>query len=228
MGQTPPSDSPDAFSCPLCGQGTTVLYHADRMRDYFRCSFCCLVFVPERFHLDPAAEKAEYDLHENRPDDPGYRRFLSRLTEPLLARIGSGKTGLDFGCGPGPALPAMLAECGHAVDRYDPFYFDDPSVFGKSYDFICATEVVEHLRHPGREFDRLFAMLKPGGWLGIMTKRVIDREAFRRWHYIRDRTHIVFFSRETFEYLAERFRAELVFAGSDGVLMRKGTAGPMS
>ncbi len=196
-------------------------FHADRHRAYLRCSTCFLVFVPERFHLDPAAEKAEYDRHENRPDDPGYRRFLSRLTEPLLERIGAGKIGLDFGCGPGPAIPAMLEEHGHVVERYDPFYFDDPAVFGKTYDFICATEVVEHLRNPGRELERLFSLLKPGGWLGIMTKLVIDQEAFQRWHYIRDLTHIAFFSRETFEFAAGRFGAELEFLGKDVVLMRK-------
>lgn len=212
---------PNISLCPLCGGAAVENFHADRHRAYLRCSTCLLVFVPERFHLDPSAEKAEYDRHENRPDDPGYRRFLSRLTEPLLERIGAGKIGLDFGCGPGPAIPAMLEEHGHVVERYDPFYFDDPAVFGKTYDFICATEVVEHLRNPGRELERLFSLLKPGGWLGIMTKLVIDQEAFQRWHYIRDLTHIAFFSRETFEFFARRLGAELIFAGKDVVLMRK-------
>ncbi|MFP4033728.1 MAG: class I SAM-dependent methyltransferase [Desulfococcaceae bacterium] len=212
---------PNISLCPLCGGAAVENFHADRHRAYLRCSTCLLVFVPERFHLDPSAEKAEYDRHENRPDDPGYRRFLSRLTEPLLERIGAGKIGLDFGCGPGPAIPAMLEEPGHVVERYDPIYFDDPAVFAKTYDFICATEVVEHLRNPGRELERLFSLLKPGGWLGIMTKLVIDQEAFQRWHYIRDLTHIAFFSRETFEFFARRLGAELIFAGKDVVLMRK-------
>ena len=207
--------------CPLCDFGNCPLFFEDRNRVYRRCARCGLIFVPERFHLDREAEKAEYDLHENRPDDPGYRRFLSRLAEPLLERIGPRRKGLDFGCGPGPALAAMLAERGHAVDLYDPFYFDDPSVFEKSYDFICATEVVEHLRYPGREFERLFQILKPGGWLGLMTKLALGRESFRRWHYIRDLTHIAFFRRETFEYLGERFRAETSFVDRDAILMRK-------
>lgn len=221
MMQESLAQRPDISPCPLCGGTAVENFHVDRDRAYRRCHDCCLVFVPAPFQLDPIEEKARYDLHENDPDDPGYRRFLLRLTEPLLERIGTGKTGLDFGCGPGPALPAMLAEHGHVVDRYDPFYFDDPAVFYKSYDFICATEVVEHLRRPGRELGRLFSLLRPGGWLGIMTKMVIGREAFRRWHYIRDLTHISFFSRETFEFVAERFGTELIFVGKDVVLMRK-------
>jgi SAM-dependent methyltransferase len=221
MMQESLAQRPDISPCPLCGGTAVENFHVDQDRSYRRCRDCHLVFVPAHFQLDPVEEKARYDLHENDPDDPGYRRFLSRLTEPLLERIGPSQTGLDFGCGPGPALPAILAEHGHVVDRYDPFYFDDPAVFYKSYDFICATEVVEHLRRPGRELGRLFSLLRPGGWLGIMTKMVIGREAFRRWHYIRDWTHISFFSRETFEFVAERFGTELIFVGKDVVLMRK-------
>ena len=33
--------------------------------------------------------------------------------------------------------------------------------------YNTATEVVEHLRHPGKELDRLWSLLKPGGNLGI-------------------------------------------------------------
>ncbi|GIS59730.1 MAG: hypothetical protein CM1200mP2_19550 [Planctomycetaceae bacterium] len=36
---------------------------------------------------------------------------------------------------------------------------------------------------PGEELDRLWGCLSPGGVLGIMTKRVLDHEAFSRWHY---------------------------------------------
>ncbi len=54
-----------------------------------------------------------------------------------------------------------------------------------------------------------------------MTKLVIDKEAFRSWHYIRDMTHISFYSRPTFEYIAEQFNAELTFISSDVILLMK-------
>ncbi|MGB2360319.1 MAG: methyltransferase, partial [Porticoccaceae bacterium] len=63
--------------------------------------------------MSSAAEKAIYDQHQNSPDDLQYRRFLSRLTEPLLERLGPCSRGLDFGCGPGPTLSVMMAEQGH-------------------------------------------------------------------------------------------------------------------
>ena len=91
----------------------------------------------------------------------------------------------------------------------------------KRYDFICATEVVEHLRDPAHTISALFGMLKDRGWLGLMTKLVIDREAFINWHYIRDLTHICFYSRQTFSYVARRFQASLQIVDNDVILLRK-------
>lgn len=179
-----------------------------------------LAFVPKPYWLGPEDEKAVYDLHRNDPKDEGYRKFLSRLSTPFSERLAPNRKGLDFGCGPGPALPFLFEAHGHAMDRYDPYYQNDPSVFGRTYDFICATEVVEHLRDPHKEFDQLFRMLKRGGWLGIMTKLVIDKDAFSRWHYIRNMTHVCFYCRETFQYLAKQFQADLVFLEKDVILFR--------
>ncbi|MCP4132135.1 MAG: class I SAM-dependent methyltransferase [bacterium] len=207
--------------CPLCGSSDIDAFFEDKKRVYRRCSFCKLVFVPERCHLSAADEKAEYDLHENDAQDQGYRKFLSRLSRPLLEKLDANQKGLDFGCGPGPALSVMLEEHGHQVDIYDPFYYNDPLVYNKKYDFICATEVAEHLREPNKEFTALFQMLKQGAWLGIMTKMVIHKQAFSTWRYAHDMTHICFYSRSTFEYIANRFNSELEFIGNDVILLKK-------
>ena len=207
--------------CPLCSSKELELFFEDKKRIYRRCFYCQLVFVPKRYWLSAKDEMATYDLHENDIRDQGYRRFLSRLSTPLLEKLDSKQKGLDFGCGPGPALSALLEEKGHQMDLYDPFYYINPSVFYKKYDFITATEVVEHLRDPDRDFSTVFKMLKRGGWLGIMTKLVIDERAFSQWHYIRDMTHICFYSRTTFEYIAQRFNADLSFVGKDVILLNK-------
>jgi SAM-dependent methyltransferase len=207
--------------CPLCGSDDVTSFFEDGTRCYLRCLFCRLVFVPQLYWLKREDEKAIYDLHENDAEDLGYRHFLSRLSVPLLEKLERKQRGLDFGSGPGPALSGMLEEHGHHVDLYDPFYCNDPAVFKKKYDFICATEVVEHLREPQREWAALFTMLKPGGWLGIMTKMVRDKHAFSTWHYIRDKTHISFYSQSCMLYLAAHFNAELTFLSSDVILFHK-------
>lgn len=214
----------DKHQCPLCRSGEVDLFYADKNRNYLCCSFCKLIFVPRDFWLSGEDEKAIYDLHQNDAQDMGYRRFLSRLSTPLLEklkRLGGKQRGLDFGCGPGPTLSTLFEEQGYQMDLYDPFYCNDPAVFEKKYDFICATEVVEHLTDPHRELTALFTMLKRGGWLGIMTKLVLDKQAFSTWHYIRDMTHICFYSQPTFAYLAQRFNAELSFVANDVILLNK-------
>ncbi len=211
-----------AAPCPLCQSRRSRFFHRDKFRDYLRCDTCLLVYVPPAFHLNLTEEKAEYDLHQNDPADPGYRKFLSRLFLPLQEKLPADARGLDFGCGPGPTLSLMLGEAGYPVEIYDPFYADDREVFNRRYDFITASEVVEHLRRPDFELERLFSMLTENGLLGIMTKLVTSQKAFAGWHYKNDRSHICFFSEETFCWLARRWQAELEFRGKDVILLRKG------
>lgn len=186
-----------------------------------RCCECALIYVPSIFHLDATAERAEYDLHENHIDDPGYRKFLSRLVVPLQESIPPAARGLDYGCGPGPALVQMLLENGHRMARYDPFYALDSRVLEENYDFITATEVVEHMYHPGDELLRLWEMLVPGGVLGVMTKLALDRAAFSNWHYKNDPTHVCFFSRETWYWWGNKHNARVSIRGADVILLRK-------
>jgi len=213
------------LQCPLCAAAGSSPFYADRRRRYLRCETCSLVFVPPAFYLSRQAERAEYDLHRNAIDDPGYRRFLSRLAEPLLARLAPASRGLDFGCGPGPALAHMLREAGHEVALYDSFYAPVPDVLDGRYDFICATEVVEHLHAPGRELARLWSLLASGGWLGVMTKLVRDRTAFSRWHYKNDPTHVCFFSERTWQWWAQSQGAALEIVGADVILLGRPQAG---
>ncbi len=210
----------DVLHCPLCGGSESEPFHEDRRRPYLRCGQCALVFVPPAYYLCREAERAEYDLHRNRVDDEGYRAFLSRLAQPLAARLGAPARGLDFGCGPAPALACLLRDAGHQVSLYDSFYLPDQSCLQGKYDFICATEVVEHLHRPGHELAMLWSMLAPGGWLGIMTKLVRDRPAFAGWHYKNDPTHVCFFSEQTWHWWARGQGADLEIIGADVILLR--------
>ena len=180
-----------------------------------------MVFVPAAFHLQSNDEKCEYDKHTNSPDDKDYIEFLGRLVYPLAKMLPEGAQGLDFGCGPGPAVATMLAKFGVLVENYDQFYTDNKCFIGKHYDFIIATEVVEHFREPQAEYARIWHCLKPGGTLGLMTKLVIDCDRFARWHYKNDPTHISFHSMDTLNYLAALWGAELSVLAADAFLFRK-------
>jgi hypothetical protein len=212
-------DSTDRL-CPLCQTSKGKPFFKDS-REYFHCPVCALVFVLPYQFLSPQEEKSEYELHENSSDDHGYRRFLARLFEPVSQRLSPNSCGLDFGSGPGPTLSAMFEEAGHSMEIYDPFFAPETKVFQQQYDFIVASEVVEHLHYPRQDLDRIWSCLKPKGLLGIMTKRVIDQEAFSRWHYKNDPTHVCFFSTETFQWLAAHWCATLTVHGKDVVLFLK-------
>jgi len=208
--------------CPLCLSANTGHFFRDQLRDYLRCDHCNLVFVPQQFHLSPADEMAQYDLHENNPDDSGYRKFLGRLADPLVERLPANAQGLDFGCGPGPCLSVMLEEQGHSVALYDLFYANYKKLLEDAeYDFITATEVIEHLSKPMDELQRLWGLLKPGGYLGLMTKLVANADKFANWHYKTDPTHISFFSEKTFEYLGQQWGSAPEIIGADVIIFRK-------
>lgn len=207
-------------SCPLC-KGSAFDYHRGRRRNYLACSRCGLVFVPAEFFVSADQEKARYELHQNSPDDAGYRKFLSRICDPLIQRLPVGCRGLDFGCGPGPTLAVLFQELGYPVALYDPFFATDESVLEEQYDFVTATEVVEHLREPARSLEEMWRCVKPGGYLGLMTKLITEQTQFGSWHYKNDFTHICFYSRGTFEWLASRWGTTPVIEGGDVILFHK-------
>ncbi|OHU86076.1 methyltransferase [Pseudoalteromonas amylolytica] len=208
-------------SCGLCGGVKITHYHQDKLRHYWQCECCQLVFVDESERLTPQQEKVIYDSHQNDLGDEGYRRFLSRVADPILARTSPPAIGLDFGCGPGPLLAHMLTEAGHKMSVYDLYYANDPEVLTGQYDFISCTEVIEHIAQPKSILSQLFSLLKPGAPLVLMTKLVIDKTRFATWHYKNDLTHISFFSRKTFAYVAQIYGSDIEFVGNDVIILTK-------
>lgn len=190
------------YPCPVCEADATAFFMSVAERTYYRCNQCIATYLDPVQRPGIAVEKAEYDRHQNRIDDPGYRRFLSKLTDVLVPRLTPGARGLDFGCGPGPALVAMMNEAGFRVRGYDPLYAPVPSLQTDTYDFITCTEVVEHLHDCAGTFRRLNQCLKTGGLLGVMTCFQTDDERFANWHYRRDPTHVVFYREQTLRHLA--------------------------
>ncbi len=206
--------------CPLC-DGIAPTFFEDQRRVYHRCPTCFLIFVPTRFHLSTTDELKVYEQHQNSPSDTRYRNFLSRLFDPLQQRLAAKSCGLDFGSGPGPTLSVMFQEAGHAVDIYDPFYSPDRGPLSRRYDFVTASEVVEHFRVPHTDLNGMWSCVRPGGFLGIMTKLAENHTAFAKWHYKNDPTHISFFSRQTFSWLSAKWGAQLTFVGNDVVLFQR-------
>lgn len=213
--------SAGTLSCLLC-QSSADSFAAVFSGHYFRCPDCSLIFQhPDEFP-SRAEERAYYDTHRNDVDDPGYRRFLARMSSTLFPRLPAGASGLDFGCGPAAALVAMAREAGFDMHGYDPLFADEPALMERQYDFVTCTETVEHFHSPLEGFAQLDAVLVPGGWLGVMTSEPPrERESFERWHYHRDPTHVCFFSRKAMRTVAQRFGWRCEFPAPNVSLFRK-------
>jgi SAM-dependent methyltransferase len=206
--------------CPLCEDpGHLTLLHRDPDREYWICGTCDLVHVPAQWHPDPVSEKRRYDKHSNDPADPGYRKFLHMLADPVLARLPAGSRGLDFGCGPAGALAMILAENGMTMARFDPFYAPDGAALEAQYDFVVSAEAFEHFFRPALEWQKLLRLLRPGGLLGVMTGLRDPGTEFGRWWYRNDFTHVCYYSRRTFEWLATRDRLCVEFPAPNAILL---------
>ncbi len=182
---------------------------------YHRCNACQATFLDPAHFLTSAAEYEHYLTHENDVHDESYRCYLSKLAQPLLARLRPASSGLDYGCGPAPALAEMMREAGHEMSVFDPFFQADRSALARTYDFITCTETVEHFHRPDAEFVRLSAMLKPGGLLAVMTIFQTDDALFENWRYRHDPTHVVFYRGHTFSVLARKLALDCEIIARD-------------
>ena len=115
----------------------------------------------------------------------------------------------------------MIEEDGFSAALYDPLFHPDETVLAHTYDFITCTETVEHFATPRADFLRLHKILAPGASLGIMTDILEDKEGFGDWYYHRDPTHVAFYTRHTFHWIAEWLGLGVEFPQRRVILFRK-------
>ncbi|NOR57953.1 MAG: methyltransferase domain-containing protein [Sulfurimonas sp.] len=177
--------------------------------------------MDDKDYLDAESEKKHYDNHDNNLESLGYVKMFEKLIEEFVISDAKDiKTALDFGCGEGEVLPILLDRCGISCDRYDLFYFPEKVYEDKKYDLIVSTEVIEHLSNPMGTIKELLSHLNKDGYLLLMTYfHPSDDEKFLKWFYIKDVTHIGFFSIKTFEHLADELGLKIVNNNSKNIVM---------
>ncbi len=206
------------ITCTLCGSNTVTLIKPQHdVREYYHCHTCELIFVDPRFHLSPNDERERYQTHNNGIEYQGHVNFLNRVIQPCLPLLSPTMIGLDYGCGPVPTLSVILAQHNIRCHNYDPlFAITHPLT---AYDFIFATECFEHFFNPQKELATIVSLLKPGGYLGIMTEQWESLDRFTTWYYKRDLTHVTFLNRKTFDYLCGEFDFTMLYADRNRVVV---------
>lgn len=189
--------------CPLCTAQTVKKVQAIAHRDFFHCSVCELLFENPSRRISLAEERARYESHNNDVEDPRYQKFVSPLFNALCERLSTDSVGLDFGAGTGPVLAKMLRERFYQVHIYDPFFAPYPQLLQRQYDFVFACEVVEHFGSPGIEFRKLRSLLRPKGWVAMMTLLRDKKTDLMSWYYLKDPTHLCAYSKNTLQWIAQ-------------------------
>ncbi len=195
-------------TCKICGSKNVINYkHPTFDMLFHECRDCEVIYKDEKNRISLKDELDVYNLHENTIDNIGYVNYLSNFVDATLAsRLKTGHI-LDFGSGPNPVLKYILeTKYNYKVDIYDYFYHEDEAVFKSKYDAITSTEVFEHLWEPKEILDKLYSSLKPNGILAIMTLfHPKDQIEFFDWFYIRDPSHVTFYTPKTFEMLGKMY-----------------------
>lgn len=206
--------------CRLCGEAAPLWCRADDGRPYDRCARCGAVQVSREHLPDAAVERARYDLHQNDPEEPGYRRFITTFLDAVDAAIAaqSAPVGgaatpvriLDYGSGPLSALEHIARSRGWRVASWDPLYStgDDPLDSGAPWDVVMLHEVIEHVHEPGRLVARIANALHPQGLLAIRTAEPPTRaDLFLEWWYRKDVTHVWFVSEAAVAWIERQLGA---------------------
>lgn len=206
--------------CPLCLQNHSAHFEKDRLRDYFKCQVCQLVFVPPDQLPTPSEEEERYRLHQTHDDDEGYLVFVQSFMEQLKQRVVKAEKGLDYGSGPTPLFSSTLRKEGYSLAIYDPFFANDRKLLTDRYDYITCVETVEHFHHPRAEWEQFKKLTKPEGWIAVKTSLLHDQIEFKSWYYKGDITHVCFYTKETFEWIGRTFGFRPEFEGASSIFLR--------
>ncbi|QSX30187.1 methyltransferase domain-containing protein [Shewanella cyperi] len=208
-------------ACPLCHHREAAFFHQDKKRSYFRCPRCELVFADVGSHLPPEAIRRRYGREPGGIKQKQLSQFLLPLLGELSKTTDARLQGLNYGRLLDASSLAIIEAAGHSLNQFDVYLAPRHDLLRCQYDFVSCFRVFEHFINPGREWELLVRLLKPGAFLAINTRLLQREDNFAKWHHKNNLAHVSFCSRATFEYLAAASGLGLLFAGNDLILMQK-------
>ena len=190
------------MKCSLCNS-TTAAFFKSNFKEYFQCENCEAILLNSSNYPTPNEEIIRYQEHNNNVNDIRYQNFVSPIVKAVLKDFTNSKNGLDFGCGTGPVITKLLRDKNYPITTYDPFFDNNQKVLKTNYDFIVCCEVIEHFHYPLKEFKLLKSLLKQNGKLYCMTDLFSKTIDFKEWYYKDDNTHVIFYHKNTFNWIKE-------------------------
>ncbi len=197
--------------CKICNFHTNIFEDTQLKKLYNYCEKCHCIALDKAFFVDEQRELFQYNQHNNSLENEGYVSMFEDFLDFFWEELEAKENALDFGSGPEPVLSQLIKRRGVMVDYFDKFYQPNRCFEGKTYDFITATELFEHLKEPVETLKLLADHLKPNGIIALMTLfHTNKQDDFLTWWYRRDPTHIIFFTPKTMQFMAEKCGLELI------------------
>lgn len=206
--------------CPLCSSKL-----ASFSQKLEKCSLCELVVKVNV--VSKSEEKERYETHNNNVSDQNYLNYLDKLFNTLkkYADFKNGDRVLDFGCGPSKGLASLVESLDFDAEievcSYDPYFFNIDINSMKPFDVIYASECFEHFNNPKKTIKEILNVLKVGGILAVGTHFYDGDTDFSSWWYLKDKTHIVFYSSKTIEYISKVYGLKVLFQSKSQLILKK-------
>ena len=206
-------------------------------KSYFlaKCSKCSLVFkssFPDKETFSQIYSQSGDAKNKRHLDIDEKMVFMRRFDqiEEVAQKFSQGNKILDIGCADGAMLYSWCTDW----DKYGLEYSDNSTsvainrglkIIGKSiddcqndfksyFDVITLVDVAEHIPNPDEFFNNLFTLLKSGGIVIIFT----GTTDYWFWKLIKSgywyesfAEHIIFWSKKSFDFLANRNNVSVVY-----------------
>lgn len=201
--------------CKICGFKTKkieingIIYH--------KCLNCGFMYKDESHILSSELEFDRYKLHNN--NDKDYYLYQKSFFEEIEKYL-SGNI-LDYGCGDNHILSNIINEEGYYCSFYDLYFYDNEDTLLNLYNVIILEEVIEHLKSPITILKKLYSLLNKDGLFIIRTRLLNKNINLNSWWYLRDTTHISFFSFKSFQICCELLRMNIIYCNDKDLIILK-------
>jgi ubiquinone/menaquinone biosynthesis C-methylase UbiE len=222
-------------TCPSCGNKLELNWFLFKKKkaEYFKCANCNLIYQNPQPVFELSQDIYDGDHYHNRYIQSEYIYFPTsniylKEIENNFQRLNYNSSGaklLDVGCGIGYFL-YLTKKKGYYVQGadiskwagdYAKKHFDVDVITGNFleiefkenyYDVITIWQTIEHLPEPGLFLEKIYSILKPGGYLCVATPDTnswIAKFYKKLWNcYIPDE-HICLFNFKSMKIILERF-----------------------
>ena len=151
-------------TCPICqSKGWNFIFQKDGY-DYLQCVECESILVPNGIDQSMMEVGGDKEIERNETQNAErIKRFIDL--------VGNDAKILDFGCGTG----YLMADCndeGLFCAGYDKYNEVFNRIVDTEYDLVSMVEIIEHTFKPFSELNKVYSVLKTGGYVYIETSFV--------------------------------------------------------